>query len=517
MSLDGVREWYLKSMLPARIEHAKALVPGDVVYTLRGLSQVVLVNNEASGIFVLVALFVGGGALLGTLSLVCTLVATLLARRVFTDVDSVKNGLAGYNACLVGCAFSIFVGREWTPGLFLPGIFCAVASSFVNLALKAFFDIPTYTFAFNLTIIAYVQFGFNGPDPFSDLPLTALNIILCPLRGVSQIWVVNSWIAGLVILVGIAIDSFGIALYALGGAIVGSIAGYIFGGDDALVDILNGLHGFNSCLMACAIAVFYVPSLASVCFGIAACIFTSILTLGLGNSLNIRLRGEEENVVIPAFTLPFCIVAAACHLVLRDGALKGLHGAISPISPDSNYHQHRIRMIKEEEDPGVIGRSVELGPTMRVFYGPSAITLKNASSNYLDRSPRVVDLSFENADLEESFSRHMGLHSRPHARMSSLMKMDDADEGLVRSAIVRITSTSRSGGLGFSSLLSSTIRPGGSSIRSSTTSGPMPFIPSRSTLERGPNEGASDTPDVESSANLKEMDDTSGTKDTALE
>jgi urea transporter len=51
-------------------------IPGDISYTLRGLSQVIIVNNQVSGLFVVAALYVGGGALLGTLSLVCTFVAT---------------------------------------------------------------------------------------------------------------------------------------------------------------------------------------------------------------------------------------------------------------------------------------------------------------------------------------------------------------------------------------------------------------------------------------------------------
>lgn len=149
----------------------------------------------------------------------------------------------------------------------------------------------------------------------------------------------------------------------------------------------------------CAIAVFYVPTITSVCFGILACIFTELLNLALGNLF-------DRSYQIPAFTLPFCIVALAWHLVLRDGALKGLIGAIAPTSPKSNYHQHRIRIIEEEDEK----RGDDL--TMRVFYGPSAVAAKPVVSNYIDRRP-MVDLSFDNAEVEESFSRHMGKHRRP--------------------------------------------------------------------------------------------------------
>ena len=406
------------------IESASGLVPRDIKYVLRGISQVIIVNNALSGLVILSALYVGGGALLGTLALSCAVVSTLLAKRVYSDVDSVMCGLEGYNACLVGCAFSVFVCREWDAGLFFAGLFCGVASSFVNLSLKAFFNIPTFTFAFNLTIIAYVLFGLSDPGPLPDLPPTAINIVLCPLRGISQIWVVNSWVAGSLILIGVAFDSVGIALYALCGSIVGCITGYIFGGDDNLVEVLNGIHGFNSSLMACAIAVFYVPSIGSVLFGISACIFTELVTLGLGNLFDRAFH-------TPSFTLPFSIVAAACHLILSDGALRGLHGATSPTSPESNYQQHRIRMMEEEEEE----EEISTDASMKVFYGPSAVTIKKYYSNYIDRV-RKVDQSTETVVDDETLFRRV-LHNRPHAQSSSLIKVHDDDEELMLASINR--------------------------------------------------------------------------------
>jgi urea transporter len=520
-----MRERYSTSKLPAMIESASGLVPRDIKYVLRGISQVIIVNNSLSGIVILSALYVGGGALLGTLALSCAVVSTLLAKRAYSDVDSVKSGLEGYNACLVGCAFSVFVSREWDAGMFFAGLFCGVASSFVNLSLKAFFNIPTFTFAFNLTIIAYVLFGMSDPGPLPDLPPTAINIILCPLRGISQIWVVNSWVAGSLILVGVAIDSVGIALYALCGSIVGCITGYIFGGDDNLAKVLNGLHGFNSSLMACAIAVFYVPSIGSVCFGISACVFTEFVTLGLGNLF-------DRAIHTPSFTLPFSIVAAACHLILSDGALRGLHGAISPTSPESNYYQHRIRMMMmEEEEEEEEKKEEERGTdaTMKVFYGPSAVTIKKNHSNYIDRVQKV-NLSTEDADGETSFRRV--LHNRPHAQSSRLIRVHDDDEELVlasinrRAALVRAASvkggargvTRRNlfsgpshGGAAFTS--SAPVQAGG--LKPSTAKPWRSMVSMMGSLPPSiVDEGNTDTPDVESGANTKEMDITSSTKDT---
>ena len=62
--------------------------------------------------------------------------------------------------------------------MFFSGLICAVVSSFVNLSLKAFFNILTFTFAFNLMIITYVLFGLSNPGPLPDLPPTVMNIIV---------------------------------------------------------------------------------------------------------------------------------------------------------------------------------------------------------------------------------------------------------------------------------------------------------------------------------------------------
>ena len=176
----------MRKKLDTALELLIERIPGDISYTLRGLSQVIIVNNQVLGLFVVAALYVGGGALLGTLSLVCTFVATALARRLFVDVDSVKNGLAGYNACLVGCAFPVFVQQEWGATSFFKGIFCAVVASIMNLAFVPS-GIPTFTFAFNFTIIRYVLFAFESPGPLPDTPPTAWNVIISPIKGFSQI------------------------------------------------------------------------------------------------------------------------------------------------------------------------------------------------------------------------------------------------------------------------------------------------------------------------------------------
>ncbi len=119
----------------------RACLPPLLDYTLRGVSQVVVVNNPLSGAVILVALFLGGGAWHCFLAAACTLVATALALAAFEDSDSVRSGLAGYNACLVGCGFAVFIcpEAEWEVRPTLAAVFVAALACFLNLALKAGF------------------------------------------------------------------------------------------------------------------------------------------------------------------------------------------------------------------------------------------------------------------------------------------------------------------------------------------------------------------------------------------
>ncbi len=137
-----------------------------------------------------------------------------------------------------------------------------------------------------------------------------------------------------------------------------------------------------------------------------------------------------------------------------------------------------------------------------------------------------MDLSTDNVD-GTSFRRVP--HNRPHAQSSRLIKVHDGDEELVlasinrREACVRAASVN-GGALGSSRNLFSGSSHSGASFTSTASvqvgglkpSTAMPFRSMGSMMGSLPpivDEGNSETPDVESGANSKEMDTSSSTKD----
>ena len=110
-------------------------------------------------------------------------------------------------------------------------------------------------------------------------------------RGVGQVMFQNNALSGGLMLVGVLLNSWQMALLAVAGNIVGTLTAYLFG--YSREDIENGLYGFNGTLVGIAIGVFMsitLPSLLllivvsclstwiygsfySVCMDITVCLF----------------------------------------------------------------------------------------------------------------------------------------------------------------------------------------------------------------------------------------------------
>ena len=89
----------------------------------------------------------------------------------------------------------------------------------------------------------------------------------------------------------------------------------------------------------------------------------------------------------PCLTLPFCIVATVCHLLLSDGDIRGCIGAKTPICPEANYAKWMKEVREKEKADGADHLQSEMEhaskaqskrknqdkDNARVFYGPSTV------------------------------------------------------------------------------------------------------------------------------------------------
>ena len=307
--------------------------------TLRGVGQVVFVNSPTSGLIILGGLAIGD-PYLSALAAAGTISATGAATAASLDEGALKDGLWGYNGCLVGCAAAVFMYPLPESSLVmehvLPGLTATVvggaATPFVAAALKpAMGSVPQWTLAFNfvtLTTLLRTQ-PFAGtlpstPSPVSTTDQLAEIAMKAPFKGISQIFVVDSTLAGAVLLSGMALYSPGLAAHTILGASVGAATGVALGADAA--DIGMGLWGFNSALTSAAVGVFFCNSPKTVALSAGGAAATAALFGALSS-----VFGAWN---APCLTLPFCITMSGCYML--HTIVPGLVLASNPHSPEKN-------------------------------------------------------------------------------------------------------------------------------------------------------------------------------------
>ncbi|XP_078204438.1 urea transporter 1-like [Callithrix jacchus] len=267
----------------------KPVVLQFVDWILRGISQVVFVNNSISGILILVGLLVRNPwwALTGWLG---TVVSTLMAVLLSQDRSSIASGLYGYNATLVGILMAVFSDKgDYFWWLLFPvcamSMTCPISASALNSVLSRW-DLPVFTLPFNMALSMYLSAtGYFNPffpgklvTPVTSPPtiswsdLSALELLKSIPVGVGQIYSCdNPWTGG-IFLGAILLSSPLMCLHAAIGSLLGIAAGLSLAAQ--FEDIYFGLWGFNSSLACIAMGGMFM----------ALTWQTHLLALGCGES-----------------------------------------------------------------------------------------------------------------------------------------------------------------------------------------------------------------------------------------
>lgn len=123
-------------------------------------------------------------------------------------------------------------------------------------------------------------------------------------RGVGQVMFQNNALSGVLMLAGILLNSWQMALLAIAGNVVSTLTACLSG--YSREDIRNGLYGFNGTLVGIAIGVFMPVSVASFSLLVAG----ACLSAWIARLFSLQRR-------VPGFTAPFIlsvwILLAACR------------------------------------------------------------------------------------------------------------------------------------------------------------------------------------------------------------
>ncbi|XP_031514661.1 urea transporter 1 isoform X2 [Papio anubis] len=283
-------------------------------WILRGISQVVFVNNPISGILILVGLLFQNPwwALTGWLG---TVVSTLTALLLSQDSP--------------------------------------IFSSALNSVLSKW-DLPVFTLPFNMALSMYLSAtGHYNPffpgklvTPVTTAPniswsdLSALELLKSIPVGVGQIYGCdNPWTGG-IFLGAILLSSPLMCLHAAIGSLLGTAAGLSLSAP--FEDIYFGLWGFNSSLACIAMGGMFVAlTWQTHLLALGCALFTAYLGVGMANVM--------ARIGLPACTWPFCL-ATLLFLMMTTKNSSIYKMPLGKVTyPEENrifYLQARKRMVE---------------------------------------------------------------------------------------------------------------------------------------------------------------------------
>jgi urea transporter len=287
---------------------------------LRGIGQVMFQDNPLSGLMFFIAIGWGSAASgmpqVAIGGLVAVVVGTLVAQWLRVDQASLRAGLYGFNAYLVGLALPTFMAP--TTALWVYVVLGAAVSVVVMLAIVNVcrsWEVPALTAPFVLTawllLLATVAFssldgGALPPagkvvpiDPAAADPLRVGDFIGGIFASITQVFLKGHGPAGVLLLAGLAVSSVASAVFAVIGAVVAVVVAHLLGAESEL--ITAGLLGFSPVLTAIALgAVFHRPGPRVVVYAL------------LGTVMTVVAQGSMMAVMtpfgIPTLTASFVLV-----------------------------------------------------------------------------------------------------------------------------------------------------------------------------------------------------------------
>lgn len=286
---------------------------------LRGAGQVMFQNNAWTGLLFVIGIFWGAyhthtgyvawGAMLGLAVATLTGYTLGLARR-----DG-EQGLWGFNGILLGCALPTFIGLTgwmWLCVVLFAMLATFVRTGFNNIMVRWKINSFTFPFVFCTWIVLAASRAMHALPPVNmvepSLPsifasgesLRFVDLLIYWLKGISQVFLIDSWVTGLLFLVGLLISSRWAALWAGIGSAVGLLVAILF--KTAGSEVVGGMYGFSAVLTAIALGtVFYRPGFRSALWAL----FGTVMTVFVQAAMSVALAP----VGLATLTAPFCVTA----------------------------------------------------------------------------------------------------------------------------------------------------------------------------------------------------------------
>ncbi|MFC4605237.1 urea transporter [Rhodococcus kronopolitis] len=314
---------------------------------LKGAGQVMFQGNPLTGLLFLVGICWGAVAAdtasVAVGAVVGLVVATVTALLLNPDPESLRSGLYGFNGILVGAALPTFLAGGAALWVYL--VLGAATSTVVFMAVANVFQtwqVPALTFPFNLvnwllllaafqflrletSPLAAGQFPQNIGAAAAHADLTAGYLWHTLFRNVSQIFLIDNTVTGVIFVLALLVASRWAALFALTGSAVATATVLALGANS--VDVGNGLYGLSAVLTAIALgSVFYDPSWRVLVYTVFGVLVTVMIHGALVSAF--------APISLPAGTGPF-VFATWLFLLPKKQFAPVQHGTLAGGSAES--------------------------------------------------------------------------------------------------------------------------------------------------------------------------------------
>lgn len=225
---------------------------GFVITILKGVGQIMLQENAATGLLFLIGIFYGS-LTMGLAAILAVCCGTLTAMVLGYDRTEIEQGMYGFSAALVGVALFLYF-KPVPIGWALVIVGSAVATIVQHWFIKQ--RIPVFTFPFVLVTWAILFASHHSFPEIMAVPGAVGDSegysVTFPLRGFGQVIFQDSILAGSLFFIAILINSPAAALYAIAAAVMAGMLSSLLGMPE--VEVRMGLFSYNAVLCAIVFA-----------------------------------------------------------------------------------------------------------------------------------------------------------------------------------------------------------------------------------------------------------------------
>ncbi|MEK3887833.1 urea transporter [Bacillus sp. FSL K6-3431] len=243
--------------------HYLSLIPA----TLRGVSQVILLENAMSGFIIIIGLSIASPAL-GLMAFISSAIGTLVGDFGGADKKQVQIGLFGFNSVLTGIAIMMFMegGVRWIIAMAGAAVASLLTAAFMHTAKKFAYPVLTFPFIILTWFLLLSAYRFTAFQLSSDLVPQSLSqwqldvegdprLFSGLIKGVAEVFLIDTFWSGVFILIAVFWAGWKYGVYTLFATAVSWLVAYSLGADIKLLNL--GLYSYNAVLSMIAVGSVY--------------------------------------------------------------------------------------------------------------------------------------------------------------------------------------------------------------------------------------------------------------------